>query len=85
MVKKVNLEPQAYYNLWDTRRDKKDIRHEEYSQQVPFSDFMVFRDLAESIPENYSVHVSNSSAIRYTLLFNFSENMKFTVTEEQVV
>ncbi|WP_411897710.1 2-succinyl-5-enolpyruvyl-6-hydroxy-3-cyclohexene-1-carboxylic-acid synthase [Elizabethkingia occulta] len=73
LVKKVNLEPQAYYNLWDTRRDKKDIRHEEYSQQVPFSDFMVFRDLAESIPENYSVHVSNSSAIRYTLLFNFSE------------
>lgn len=34
---------------------------------------MVFRDLADSIPENYSVHVSNSSAIRYTLLFNFSE------------
>lgn len=73
LVKRVNLEPQAYYNLWDARRDKKDARHEEYSQQVPFSDFMVFRDLADSIPENYSVHVSNSSAIRYTLLFNFSE------------
>ncbi|AJW64028.1 2-succinyl-5-enolpyruvyl-6-hydroxy-3-cyclohexene-1-carboxylate synthase [Elizabethkingia miricola] len=73
LVKKVNLEPQAYYNLWDARRDKKDAKHEEYSQQAPFSDFMVFRDLAESIPENYSVHVSNSSAIRYTLLFNFSE------------
>lgn len=73
LVKRVNLEPQGYFNLWDTRRDKMDAKHEEYVNQVNFSDFMVFRDLAESIPENYSVHVSNSSAIRYAQLFNFSE------------
>ena len=74
LIRTVNLEPQAYYNLWDVKRDKMDAKHEAYSEEVSFSDFTVFRDLVEGIPEQYKIHVSNSSAIRYAQLFNYSEN-----------
>ncbi|NAW51543.1 2-succinyl-5-enolpyruvyl-6-hydroxy-3-cyclohexene-1-carboxylic-acid synthase [Elizabethkingia argentiflava] len=73
LVKKVTLSPKPYYKLWDKRRGQKDVRHQEYLQKLSFSDLMVFRDLAENIPEQYNIHVSNSSAIRYAQLFNFSQ------------
>jgi len=74
LVKNVKLEPQAYYNLWDVRRGKKDALHEKATENLGYSDLSVFKELSENIPENYKIHVSNSSAIRYTQLFEFSKN-----------
>jgi 2-succinyl-5-enolpyruvyl-6-hydroxy-3-cyclohexene-1-carboxylate synthase len=70
---KINLEPQAYYNLWDSLRDKKDTKHIEYCKKVGFSDFKLFENLADKIPQNYNIHFSNSSAIRYAQLFHFEQ------------
>lgn len=74
LLKAVTPEPQAYFNLWDVLRDKKDLKHQEYCLQTPFSDFKVFELLAGKVPENINLHFSNSSAIRYAQLFNFKEN-----------
>jgi 2-succinyl-5-enolpyruvyl-6-hydroxy-3-cyclohexene-1-carboxylate synthase len=68
------LEPQAYYNLWDVLRDKRDAKHDAYCSSSRFSDFKIFEILEQKIPENYHVHISNSSAIRYAELFPFSKN-----------
>ncbi|QCX53173.1 2-succinyl-5-enolpyruvyl-6-hydroxy-3-cyclohexene-1-carboxylic-acid synthase [Elizabethkingia sp. JS20170427COW] len=73
LIKKGRIEPQSYYNLWDVKRDKADAKHLEYCENVRFSDFMVYQSLAEQTPEAYRIHFSNSSAIRYAQLFNFSE------------
>lgn len=73
LLNHVNLEPQAYYNLWDVLRDKRDIKHEQYCADAPFSDFKLFEILSLKIPNNYHVHISNSSAIRYAQLFNFQQ------------
>lgn len=70
----INLEPRPYFNLWDMLRDKKDAKHLEYVQNTGFSDFTFFRMFADSVPENYSIHFSNSSAIRYAQLFDFKNN-----------
>lgn len=68
------LEPQAYYNLWDILRDKRDQKHEDFCTSSPFSDFKIFEILEQKIPENYHVHISNSSAIRYVELFPYSKS-----------
>lgn len=67
------LEPKPFYNLWDVLRGKKDLKHEQYLNLIEFSDFYLFNKVSQSIPENYNVHFSNSSAIRYAQLFDFGK------------
>lgn len=67
----VSLEPQAYFNLWDVLRHKQDARHAEYVARTGFSDFYFFQLLAQKVPENFDIHFSNSSAIRYAQLFEY--------------
>lgn len=71
----VELSPNAYYNLWDVLREKADSRHTSYGTTVGFSDFTFFKILSESIPKEYAVHFSNSSAIRYAQLFEFQNDV----------
>ena len=70
------LEPQAYYNLWSVLKDKRDEKHEAFCKASSFSDFKIFETLEQKIPENYHVHISNSSAIRYAELFPYSKNLQ---------
>lgn len=73
LLKAINLEPQPYFNLWEILREKKDVKHQEYALQTGFSDFYLFKLLAEKTPANYNIHFSNSSAIRYAQLFDFQK------------
>ena len=68
------LEPQPYFNLWDSLRDKKDLKHKEYCLKTGYSDFKIFETLAQKLPENINLHFSNSSAIRYAQLFDFQKH-----------
>lgn len=74
LLKHITPEPQAYYNLWDVLRDKKDLKHQEYCLKTSFSDFKFFEILSDKIPENVQLHFSNSSAIRYAQLFEYKKN-----------
>ncbi|KFF14417.1 2-succinyl-6-hydroxy-2,4-cyclohexadiene-1-carboxylate synthase [Chryseobacterium soli] len=73
LLKFVNLEPRPYFNLWDVLRDKKDAKHVQFLNKVDFSDFYFFNKASQTIPENYNIHFSNSSAIRYAQLFDFGK------------
>ncbi|KPE51502.1 2-succinyl-5-enolpyruvyl-6-hydroxy-3-cyclohexene-1-carboxylic-acid synthase [Chryseobacterium indologenes] len=73
LLKFINLEPRPYFNLWDVLRDKKDARHQQFLNKVDFSDFYFFNKASQTIPENYNIHFSNSSAIRYAQLFDFGK------------
>lgn len=77
LLKNVSLEPSAYFNLWDVLRDKRDAKHDEYCIQTNFSDFKLFEALAQKLPEDINLHISNSSAIRYAQLFDFQTNKIF--------
>lgn len=68
------LEPRAYYNLWDTLRNKKDEQHHKILNSLDYSDFSFFKLLSEKVPQGFNIHFSNSSAIRYAQLFDFKEN-----------
>lgn len=73
----INLEPRPYFNLWDVLRDKKDARHQLFLNKVDFSDFYFFNKASQTIPENYNIHFSNSSAIRYAQLFDFGKRKMY--------
>ncbi|MCU7614624.1 2-succinyl-5-enolpyruvyl-6-hydroxy-3-cyclohexene-1-carboxylic-acid synthase [Chryseobacterium sp. GMJ5] len=77
LLRVIGLEPKPYYNLWDVLRDKKDKKHVEFVNTTEFSDFYFFNKASQSIPENYNIHFSNSSAIRYAQLFNFGKNKSY--------
>lgn len=77
LLKFINLEPRPYFNLWDVLRDKKDARHEQFLNMVEFSDFYFFNKASQTIPENYNIHFSNSSAIRYAQLFDFGKRKMY--------
>ena len=74
LLKFISLEPSPYFNLWDVLRDKRDLKHDEYCVGTRFSDFKLFELLSKQLPENINLHISNSSAIRYTQLFDFDKN-----------
>lgn len=77
LLKLIQLEPSSYYNLWDNLRSKKDLLHNQYIANTEFSDFLFFKLFSESIPENWVIHFSNSSAIRYAQLFDFSQHQVY--------
>lgn len=74
LIQQIKLEPRPYYNLWDVLRDKQNAKHQQYLVRTGFSDFYFFKVLSQAIPENYRIHFSNSSAIRYAQLFDFSQH-----------
>lgn len=77
LIKSINLEPQAYFNLWDTLKEKRDKKHEEFLNTIGFSDFYIYYLLALKTPEHYNIHISNSSAIRYAQLFDYNDRQVF--------
>ncbi|MBK1894896.1 2-succinyl-5-enolpyruvyl-6-hydroxy-3-cyclohexene-1-carboxylic-acid synthase [Chryseobacterium paridis] len=77
LLKFINLEPRAYFNLWDVLRDKKDAKHEKFLNLVEFSDFYFFNKASQTVPENYNIHFSNSSGIRYAQLFDFGKRKMY--------
>ncbi|RLJ34663.1 2-succinyl-5-enolpyruvyl-6-hydroxy-3-cyclohexene-1-carboxylate synthase [Chryseobacterium sp. 7] len=77
LLKFINLEPRPYFNLWDVLRDKKDAKHELFLNTIEFSDFYFFNKASQTIPENYNIHFSNSSGIRYAQLFDFGKRKMY--------
>ncbi|MBT2621342.1 2-succinyl-5-enolpyruvyl-6-hydroxy-3-cyclohexene-1-carboxylic-acid synthase [Chryseobacterium sp. ISL-6] len=77
LLKFINLEPRPYFNLWDVLRDKKDAKHEKFLNLAEFSDFYFFNKASQTVPENYNIHFSNSSAIRYAQLFDFGKRRMY--------
>jgi 2-succinyl-5-enolpyruvyl-6-hydroxy-3-cyclohexene-1-carboxylate synthase len=84
LLKSINLEPRAYFNLWDVLKDKKDAKHEEYLNKAPFSDFYLFNQLSNQVPENYRFI---SPILRQSDMHNYLNirNMMCIATEEPAV
>ena len=64
-----------YKENWLKIRNRRRQRHSEYLESVPFSDFTVFNTILASIPENSQLQIGNSSAIRYTQLFELRKDI----------
>ncbi len=65
-----------YREKWIAVKEKRQLLHEEYVEKIPFSDFKVFEALLKNIPQDYVVHLSNSSTIRYAQLFKLNPSYR---------
>ncbi|QNM86067.1 2-succinyl-5-enolpyruvyl-6-hydroxy-3-cyclohexene-1-carboxylic-acid synthase [Polaribacter pectinis] len=66
-----------YQQKWLQIRDEKREKHQQFLAETKHSDFKVFEQILESIPNNSQLQISNSSIIRYAQLFTIKDS--FTV------
>ncbi|MCO5233779.1 MAG: 2-succinyl-5-enolpyruvyl-6-hydroxy-3-cyclohexene-1-carboxylic-acid synthase [Chitinophagales bacterium] len=55
---------------WQKKKEVLQKRHQQFSTKCDYSDFKVFEQIYLNIPSNISLHLSNSSPIRYAQLFD---------------
>jgi 2-succinyl-5-enolpyruvyl-6-hydroxy-3-cyclohexene-1-carboxylate synthase len=65
-----------YSAKWKTVKQNRLKKHAEFLKTVPFCDFKVFDILLKNIPNHHILQIGNSSAIRYTQLFNVNKTHK---------
>lgn len=66
----------SYSLLWKQLKDERQLSHNDFIKNLPFSDLRVIKTLDEKIPDSYNLQISNSSMIRYAQLFNFNSKNK---------
>ncbi|MFD1096387.1 2-succinyl-5-enolpyruvyl-6-hydroxy-3-cyclohexene-1-carboxylic-acid synthase [Salegentibacter chungangensis] len=64
-----------YGSYWKNIRKKRQARHEEYMDEIPYSDLKAMQLIVPEVPENYIMHLGNSSTIRYAQLFKWKESL----------
>lgn len=65
----------TYKMNWLGVRQKRRKKQEDYLQTIPFSDFSVFNSILKRLPKQSMLQVGNSSAIRYTQLFQLLKSV----------
>lgn len=65
-----------YADVWKAVKQNRLEKHEAYLKTIPFSDFKVFEILFKNIPDNHVLQIGNSSAIRYSQLFNINKTLE---------
>ena len=62
-----------YQKNWLQIRDEKRKKHRAHLLKAPHSDFKVFEQIIESVPNKNQLQISNSSIIRYAQLFSIDK------------
>lgn len=65
-----------YGAYWKNIRGKRQARHEEYMNEIPYSDLKAMQLIVPKVPEDYILQLGNSSIIRYAQLFKWKENIR---------
>ena len=68
LPKTIKTESNYQNQFLDTKRHRLK-KHAEYETTIPFSDFMVFSEIFETLPQKIQLQLSNSATIRYAQLF----------------
>ncbi len=58
-----------YSKIWSERKTIAIKKRNDYLQEIPFSDLLVFDELLKSIPAKSVLHLGNSTPVRYAQLF----------------
>ena len=65
-----------YFSNWHQVKKEYVLKRSSYLKKIPFSDFSVFSQLMQSMPNNYLLQLANSSTIRYTQLFEINPTLR---------
>jgi len=64
-----------YQPNWLAIRDQRRVKHAAYLSQLKHSDFKVFEQVLDSIPNHSQLQISNSAVIRYAQLFSVKDTI----------
>jgi 2-succinyl-5-enolpyruvyl-6-hydroxy-3-cyclohexene-1-carboxylate synthase len=59
-----------YGNLWKSKDFISQQKHEDFIEEAPYCDLKVFDFILDTLPDNCSLQMANSSVVRYCQLFN---------------
>lgn len=76
LVRKVTENQSNYNNFIQQTKEIRKQKSLTFSQNVPYSDFMVFEKIVKFLPDNIQLQISNSSAIRYLQLFDLKPSIE---------
>jgi len=76
LISRMDTVKSSYHADWDVIKTHRGLKHNDYLKTIPFSDFTVFNTVLTSIPSDANLHLSNSSTIRYTQLFELDRSLK---------
>lgn len=76
LVGKVTENQSNYNNFIQQTKEIRKQKSLTFSQNVPYSDFMVFEKIVKFLPDNIQLQISNSSAIRYLQLFDLKPSIE---------
>lgn len=65
-----------YFKFWNSVKENYESKRAKYLQKIGFSDFLVFSEVLPNIPNQYQLHLSNSSTVRYAQLFDIPKSVK---------
>ena len=65
-----------YQSYWKHIKQIRSRKHQNYLQDIPFSDFKVFDIILKSIPNQNMLQLGNSSTVRYAQLFDVNKTLK---------
>jgi 2-succinyl-5-enolpyruvyl-6-hydroxy-3-cyclohexene-1-carboxylate synthase len=65
-----------YQQKWLSFRDYKRVKHQHYIENTKHSDFKVFKQILESVPDDSQLQISNSAIIRYAQLFSIKKSVE---------
>jgi len=61
---------------WLNVKEHRLVQHSKYVEQIPYSDFKVFSEIVNAIPNNIQLQLSNSATIRYAQLFEIDKSIE---------
>ena len=73
---KTKMVESSFQKDWQIIKEHRLNRHSKYINEIPFSDFKVFSEIVNTLPNNIQLQLSNSATIRYAQLFNINKNIE---------
>ena len=73
---KITKAESSYQPKWLAIRDERRRKHAKYLAQITHSDFKVFEQVLESVPNHSQLQISNSAVIRYAQLFTINSTLE---------
>lgn len=64
----------SYQQNWLKVRERRDVRHTQYLEEMEWCDFKAFDLILNDIPDNALLQLSNSSTVRYAQLFDVNKS-----------
>ncbi len=65
-----------YANYWKQVKKSRQVRHDQYANEIPYSDFKALQIIVPKVPKHYILHLGNSSIIRYAQLFKWAPSLR---------